>query len=65
MENLNRHSSKTAEASNESLQTDLIQMDEDLARMLPRAMTEAGVLPELQRIKNKIRLLLSDSAQDA
>jgi Tfp pilus assembly protein PilO len=65
MENLDRHSSKTAAASNESLQADLIQMDEDLARMLPKAMPEAEELPELQRIKNKIRLLLADSPQDA
>lgn len=65
MENLDNHSSKTAEASNESQQTDLIQMDEELTLMLPKALTEAGELPELQRIKHKIRRLLSDSTQDA
>jgi hypothetical protein len=61
MENLVSHSSKTDRNSDESLQADLIQMDEDLARMLPKVMTELEVLPELQRIKEKIRQLLSVS----
>jgi hypothetical protein len=65
MDNLGSHSSTTAGTSNESLPTDLKQLDEELARLLPKAMTEAEDIAELQRIKQKIRLLLAEPTEDA
>jgi hypothetical protein len=65
MDNLGSHSPTTAGASNESLPAELKQMDEELACLLPKAMTEAEDIAELQRIKQKIRLLLAEPTEDA
>jgi hypothetical protein len=65
MDNLGSHSSTTAGTSNESLPTDLKQLDEELARLLPKAITETDDMPELERIKQKIRLLLAEQTAEA